>query len=384
MNESDGDKTPATPDVVLKHELLKAMEILATISGKSHNNDNSEESMTLRSRVAALEAELKTERKTLAEIASRLQAEVLNVDQLRVALDEVNDEKDALSRLSKASDDKIAVLRNTSKALENENQLLIADRENLGKEIAILKENVDDLRAELKAKNAERNEFHERFRRLENEKINVLRQNLALEGELEASRRHQEHSMNRGNEALEQRLAEVTSLYESMQKEVSLTMEQMDTRKEEEMAGVKERYIKLFHEKTEELHECQEALKKAKSKITDMELREAEMQTLLGRSQAATEAQLTEVRQRSEALEADLTETRQRYEELQESYKSSVEVLGKRLYDISDLLKAYQMKEKPKENKVEEEVKEMPTAVMMSKSAKKRQRKKKNKNSAVQ
>lgn len=300
----------------------------------------------------ALKAELereKCERLALADIAARLQGEVLEVDRDK-------------SRLN----DKIMTLRNMSKALESENQLLIQDRDNLEmeslewkKERVGLMEKVEDLDREIEAKNSERSEFHERFRRLESEKINVLRQNVALESQVEsvaarsgnyAALIEDNANLRSARESLEQRLAEATSLYESVQNEVSLRMEEMDSNKEREKAKVKERYIQLFHEKTEELHQVQTELKGLKAKNVTFERREREMQLLMSRTQKATDSQVEDLTAKCQSLEDKLRSTQIEYEKLQQSYTKSVDVLGARLFQISDLLKSYQENDRNSED----------------------------------
>lgn len=313
----------------------------------------------MQAEIVVLKAELErenNERTALGEIAARLQAEVLDVDR----------DKNNLNT-------KIQALRNTGRALESENDLLIQDRENLEKELCQsrksqeeMREKMEDIEREMEAKNAERDEFHERFRRLESEKMNILRQNLALESEMEVVKSHagnyaatidENRRLRSAQEALENRLAEVTSLYESVQSEVSIRMEEMDSSREKEMADVKQRYIKLFHEKTEELHKVQEEFKAYKIETKDFELRKAEVESLMARSQEATEKQVGEMKQKSEQLEEKLLSMTLDYEKLQESYKNSVETLGSRLFEISDLLKTYQTKEDFEEVKEENVVK---------------------------
>jgi len=142
-----------------------------------------------------------------------------------------------------------------------------------------------------------------------------------------------------------------------MQEELSLRLEEINGNKEEEMALVKKRYIQLFNEKAEELHEAKERLTaaskelgEARSQVTDLQDREEELQNLLGKTRSSLEeeyrgraaqlaADVKAAEERARASEASLEATSARYAELQESYRASVQSLGRRLGEITCLLR---------------------------------------------
>jgi hypothetical protein len=400
----------------------------------------------------------------LEDIAKQLQSDTLtmDVDRLRLskALTAAKEENEVLAkvmeRLSQDYDElkqdvdrnvKVTALRNTARALECENELINTERKNLEDDIVALRKaatdneralqeklsaceaRVADVVGELQAKDAERTHFVERFERLQNEKLNVMNQLLAVEKELELCRvdlcgleeeraemqserdsssevmaalreakRSVEHKLqavmadNAGlseqaqvfeeraisleetvrlldderrqaqfsSVALEERMTEQNSLYESrvslMQEELGRRIEEINECKAIEVDQVKERYIGLFEEKAAELSSLRaihsstnEELRLAKARIVDLEEREAESQTLLGRSQAAQEerfrtcndeitAELVLLREVTARSESELESARQRYEALQQSYRTSVETLQKRLLEITSLL----------------------------------------------
>ncbi len=63
-----------------------------------------------------------------------------------------------------------------------------------------------------------------------------------------------------------------------MQQELSFRLEEIEVNCEKETKAVKDRYIKLFNEKAEELHQTKEVLKKAEVQIADLQDREEEVQ----------------------------------------------------------------------------------------------------------
>ncbi len=86
-------------------------------------------------------------------------------------------------------------LRNTARALESENDLLSRERDSLEAEVHRLRvaegeasARAEAVEVELKAKDRERAEFAERFRRMEQEKVNVSRRSAEVEAEAEEAR----------------------------------------------------------------------------------------------------------------------------------------------------------------------------------------------------
>jgi len=123
------------------------------------------------------------------------------------------------------------------------------------------------------------------------------------------------------------------------------------------------RYIQLFNEKAEELHETKEKLsqanketKGAQTQVQDLQDREEELQNLLGKTRSSLEeeyrSKAEELRkevnasaERAAALDLSLEEASARYIDLQESYRSSVQSLGKRLGEITTVLREHHERE---------------------------------------
>lgn len=193
----------------------------------------------LSDRITELEDALLRERKKneqsskalneLQDISGRLQVEVLEIDKEKLRLMDIvkktQEENEVLGKVmekiscdyeelkvkwDKSSsiqrDDKIKAYRSTARALEQENALLLQEKDNVKKELEFTKEKSmqqqndilerldkyvtenEDLRREISAKDEERAEFLKRFERLETEKINVMRQLVVIEQENEENR----------------------------------------------------------------------------------------------------------------------------------------------------------------------------------------------------
>ncbi|XP_059099326.1 CAP-Gly domain-containing linker protein 1-like [Tigriopus californicus] len=445
---------------------------------KGENQDLKNENQALKNQLQDQKEQKERNDQALEEIrgiSARLQGEVLDMDREKIRLADLvkaaREENEVLSQVmeqvskdyeelkrSLASknrpqanpEEKVQALRNMSRAFESENELLLKDRDSMEVEVGslrkqirldnecieTLKETNQTLKVELEAKDKEREFFLERFKRVEMEKINVMRQLANIEHELDASKEFTTNlekeaenlrliqtnsdeilaalregkrvveqklqdvlSQNTGlNEQvslseikafsleeamssiereklvaqsecrqLEQQIAEQTTLYESqidsMQNELSLRLEELDENRDQELDKVKQRYIDLFDEKAEELHTVKEQLSKstkelneAKRLITDLEFREVELQDLLSkaRSQMDDKYQATneEVQREISSLklytievETELEHLKAQYEGLQSSYKQSVDALGSRLYEITDLLQAHKLNE---------------------------------------
>ena len=109
----------------------------------------------------------------------------------------------------------------------------------------------------------------------------------------------------------------------------------------------------MFNEKAEELHTTKEELTSSKRKISDLEYREEELLALLNKTRASmddqfkekskeVEQEMAKLQKNSNEVQMELDTVKDQYKDLQESYRHSVDLLGRRLYDISDLLKEYQ------------------------------------------
>ena len=104
---------------------------------------------------------------------------------------------DTLQGDLKEKEDKIVALRSVARALESENELLLREREAYQKEMArfrglskkdALREalaRISELNVELRAKDEERAGFLQRFERLESEKLNIMRQCVTIEKDLD-------------------------------------------------------------------------------------------------------------------------------------------------------------------------------------------------------
>ncbi len=145
-----------------------------------------------------------------------------------------------------------------------------------------------------------------------------------------------------------------------MQRELMLRLEEIDANKEEETKAVKQRYIQMFNEKAEELHSAREDIKKYQKEekekltlITDLQDREEELQNLLGKTRAALEdeykGKCEEVRlevkkaeEKTKEVEKELEGAKWQQEQLQESYRTSVQSLARRLHEITSILREHQ------------------------------------------
>ncbi len=107
----------------------------------------------------------------------------------------------------------------------------------------------------------------------------------------------------------------------AMHREMELRLEEINASKEDETAEVKARYVQMFREKAEELHQAKEKLSGTQAQVRDLQDREEELQNLLSRTRSRLEGEYreraeevgAEVRaatERAEKVEAELEETR--------------------------------------------------------------------------
>ena len=96
-------------------------------------------------------------------------------------------------------DDKIKALRNTARALETENKLLLEEKEMIARDnantksaleqkIAMIENDSQIQKEQLSAYSKEKKHLLDRFERLENEKLNVMRELSRVEKELETTK----------------------------------------------------------------------------------------------------------------------------------------------------------------------------------------------------
>ena len=96
-------------------------------------------------------------------------------------------------------DDKIKALRNTARALETENKLLLEEKEMIARDnanargaleqkIAMIENDSQIQKEQMSAYSKEKKHLLDRFERLENEKLNVMRELSRVEKELETTK----------------------------------------------------------------------------------------------------------------------------------------------------------------------------------------------------
>lgn len=246
----------------------------------------------------------------------------LDMSAMKCDRDKLAVENESLSKKLSEHDgcqDKIVALRNVARALECENELLLAEKDNaersLGRFRGLTKTNdalrvavdqIDALRRELMAKDQERSGFMAQFEHQEAEKVNVVRQLAKTEGKLDStlqernsfkaqlsdtrdtlgalreskklvefklqaaleenqrlmytSERLAEAESN--VEALQSELAVQASLYESrisgMQAELDKRLDEITSSKDIDVQGVKRHYADMFHEKAQELQQLRQ------------------------------------------------------------------------------------------------------------------------------
>ena len=299
--------------------------------------------------------------------------------------------------------DKIQAYKSTTRALESENSLLIYEKETLERsmydsnlKIGELNEILGDKDREIRAKDEERKDFLERFQRLEDEKMNVLRQFTILELELERQKELLETTCNEkqdlrndfhdatdtlgalreGKKIVETKLqrvmeekqylqvqyescgdrvaqleaalsvhetemAEKISYYEDkiiqMQSELDRRLDEITSSKNSDVEGIKNRYIELFHEKAEELHDLRYKYEDTFNKLESSNRKLSELENELTEYRSKT-CQVDELTSQITALEISLSTISSHFTDMKSHCTSSINQLQTRLCDMHQTL----------------------------------------------